>query len=152
MTRLIRSISAVVLTATIAVACSDTVAPADLTVGDLAGAWNATKLEFTNVANSAQVFDLVANGGTFTLTLQSNGQFNGTQSLATLNETFSGTVTVSNAVLTLTDTDSGEVTTFTITAYDGSTITMHSNSNVSWDFGFDGSDEEASMVIVLQKQ
>jgi len=148
--RLVGSISTAALAATLAVGCSDTVAPADVTVNDLVGAWNATQLQFTNVANTAQVFDLVANGGTFTLTLQSNGSFSGTQSLAGQTENFSGTVTVSNAVLTL--AEATETLAFTITAYDGSTITLHSNTNVSWDFGFDGTDEDASMVIVLQKQ
>ena len=148
--RLVGSISAVALAATLAVGCSDTVAPNEVTLDDLAGNWSATSLEFTNVANTSQVFDLVANGGTFTLTLQSAGTFSGAQSLAGQTETLTGTVSVSNGTLTLTET--GETLSFTITAYDGDTITIASTTNVSWDFGFDGQDEEASITATLQRQ
>jgi len=148
--RLVGSISAVALAATLAIGCSDTVAPNEVTLDDLAGTWNATTLKFTNVANTAQVFDLVANGGSFTLTLSADGTFSGTQSFAGQNLPLSGTVTVSNGVLTLVET--GETSTFNITAYGGDTITIASSSNVAWDFEFDGQDEEASVTATLQRQ
>ena len=44
-------------------------------VEDFAGTWNATFMEFTNLANSAEKFDLIVEGGSLSIQIASTGDY-----------------------------------------------------------------------------
>lgn len=147
-----RLVAVAAVAVAVAVGCSDSTAPEDLTLEDLVGTWVASAFRYQATANPAQQFDLVAQGGAFTLTVTANGTVTGSATLLGETETFTATITVANGIVTI--TDATEVDQFTITAYDGDTITM---TDVSQNFDFtptDGIDNEvpASLTIVATRQ
>ena len=70
MTTPVRSFFAAALA--VAAGCSDTTG---ITTADVVGSWNASVIEFTNIANTAQQVELVAAGATLTLVLDAAGTF-----------------------------------------------------------------------------
>jgi len=146
--KFVRTFSAVALAAAVAVGCSDSTDPADVTIEDLVGTWVASSFTYTADANPAQTFDLVANGGGFTLTVQADGSVTGTQSILGMTDTFNADMTVANGVLTVTTTDvPPEVLTFTFTL-DGNTITM-TDTSAEFDFTLMGNPEVAANLVIV---
>ncbi len=154
--KLLRTLVAPLLAVTFMVDCSDSTdpdsigpesTPEEITAA-LAGTWTATSFVFTNVANSSETFDMIANGGSFTLTLTADGQFTGTLTGPGENETFGGTYVAQGANLILTDElePDSETVAFTLSS---NTLTITGDDE--FDFDEDGTDEAAIMTIVLQR-
>lgn len=136
----------------VSVACGDSNGPdGDLTLADLVGTWSATKFELTKQSNASVSIDLVAAGGSFTLTVSADGAFTGQQSLFGFSDTFSGTVSVSGNVLTLTDSENPADVTEVVASLSGNTLTLTSD-DLAFDFDFDDVDEPANLEAILQRQ
>ncbi|MGD2134544.1 MAG: hypothetical protein PVF27_00215 [Gemmatimonadales bacterium] len=150
--RIARSLTALALAATLTVACDSTTSPEDLTVEDVVGSWTATSIEYTLLADTTQKFDVIANGvASLSLSVQASGSFTFTFVLLGDSDSGTGTLTISNGVATI--TGAGDLDdSYTITAYDGTTLTMEAPS-VDFDFPPpDGVEETASVEVVLQLQ
>ena len=128
--------------ALMAAGCSDSTG---LDVEDLAGTWQAQSVTFTDQAGSAVAVDLIATqGAAFTLTVTADGTAS----------------TIFNDGVGSSDSDSGNMST------DGQTLTLAGDvfvatrngnnltlvdSTEEYDFDGDGSDEAATLTIVLQR-
>lgn len=155
--KLLRTLVAPLLAVTFMVGCSDSIGsdpigpestPEEIAAA-LNGTWNATSFVFTNVANTSETFDLIANGGSFSLTITADGQFTGTLTSPGENETFSGTYVAQGTNLILTDAmepNDPETVSFTLS---GNTLTIDSDD--VFDFDDDGVDEPATSRLVLQR-
>ncbi|HWP38708.1 MAG TPA: hypothetical protein VNL18_14275 [Gemmatimonadales bacterium] len=131
-----------------ALACGDTTG---VSTDSLVGTWNATKFEFSNPANSAQKADLVALGGSFTLTIAASGSYTATfQEPGGAAETVTGTISVQGDTLTVSESGQGSPTRFRASR-SGNTLTLDS-SDEEFDFDDNGTEEPARLVIVLVKQ
>lgn len=128
-----------------AAACSDTSAPMDSFVGT----WNATKMVFTSVADTATKLDVIALGATFRMTLAADSTWRAitTEPLATP-DTTTGTWSAGVDVLTLEETgQSGNIQFQYVMS--GNTVTL---TGGSVDFDFGGGDEPATLSITATKQ
>jgi hypothetical protein len=135
--------------------CTDTIAglleegTEEAVLQVLAGTWNGTKFEFTNKADPAQTFDLIAEGGTLTLTIASDGRYTGQMVMPGETDNISGTLEVQGTNLIMNDdAEPGDpdVMAFTLAA---TTLTLRFDE--SFDFDGDGTDEDASVEIVLER-
>ncbi len=149
--KLLRTLVAPLLAVTFVGGCSDSIGP-DITpeevVAALAGTWNATSFVFTSTANSSVTFDLIANGGSFSLTFTTGGQFSGSLTGLGENETFTGTFVVQSTNLILTDDldPAPETVAFTLS---GNTLTLIIDD--VFDFDGDLVEEPATLSMVLQR-
>lgn len=116
-----------------------------LTAEDLEGTWNATQIVYTNQANASESVDIVPLGGSFTMTVTSDGSvstvFDDGEGSTNSN---SGTFSSTQATLTV----AGEVFQ-AVRSGDQLTLT---NSDSAYDFDDDGSDDPATLVIRLTRQ
>ncbi len=149
--KLLRTLIAPLLAVTFVVGCSDSIGanstPEEVSEA-LTGTWNATSFVFTNQANSSETFDMIANGGSFSLTFSGN-EFSGSFTGPGENETFTGTYVAQGTNLILTDDlepNDPETVGFTVS---GSTLTITEDD--MFDFDDDGFDEPATLTMVLQK-
>lgn len=129
-----------------AVACTD---PTE--VADLVGTWNATVVEFTNLANTAEKYELIGDGGSLTIVVEANEDY--TLSILFPGEPVDvqeGTIAVVGDVLTLSESGQGSPLDF-IFDLSGNTLTMTTN-DVDFDFDDQGGDEPASLRMVLHRQ
>lgn len=124
-----RTLAVVAVAATLAAGCKDS-GPDEVTIADLVGTWVATSFTFANPA-ATQPFDLIANGGGFTLAVSADGTVTGTTTILGTIEAFTTTMTVAGGTITVMDPDvpSEVLYNFTFTL-DGNTITM-SDSNAA---------------------
>jgi len=111
--RLTRAMGFVALTTGLALGCGDEAGtnPTGLTVADVVGSWNGTKWEYQDAANPTLKENIIIFGFGVNITLASSGAYAGTltvpdPSMALCGATlcpvpFSGTVTITNGVLTL---------------------------------------------------
>ena len=150
----LRTLVAPLLAVTFVVGCSDSLSiganstPEEISEA-LTGTWNATSFVFTSEANSSETFDVIANGGSFTLTFTDN-EFSGTFTGPGENETFSGTYVAQGTNLILTgDLEPNDPETFGFTMSGSNTLSITADD--VFDFDDDGVDEPATMDIVLQK-
>ncbi len=147
----LRTLIAPLLAVTFVVGCGDSIG-ADSTPEEvaeaLAGTWNATSFVFTNDANSSETFDLLADGGSFSVTFTTGGQFSGSSTLGGGTETLSGTYVVQGTNLIITDTGETESETIAFTL-SGNTLTLTQDDE--YDFNDDDVDVSATLVIVLQR-
>ena len=130
-----RAIHSVAVTAlTVALACGgDGNGP---NRNQFVGTWDATKLEFTNKANPAQIVDVIAAGATFVASLEADGTY---QIILTVPgqapEVSTGTWSASADILTFQE---GQVSTTQFSwSLSGNTLTL---SGADSDFDFDGDD------------
>ena len=118
---------------TIFVACSDDDEPSTDGISDIAGTWTATKATFNGI-------DVVLEGGSVTLAIQSNGKF--TFAIKRPGKTdmvFTGKLGFDEQWLAVQyDTNPGEYEYYDIT-YDAHNL--HIGANSEFDFDGDGSDE-----------
>jgi hypothetical protein len=128
---------AAALTLASVTACGDSVSPEQL-----AGTYDVTVFEFTNVDNTADKLDLVDLGATITVTISAAGGFSFT--LEGITE--SGTIAVDGSDVTI--TIDGDASTGSINQ-NGDTVTITLNTNVTFDFDEDGTDEDATLRIVM---
>ena len=121
------------VTLTFLVACSDDDEPSTDRVSEIAGTWTATKATFNEI-------DVVLEGGSVTLAIQSNGKF--TFEIKRPEKTgmvFTGKLGFDEQWLAVEyDTNPGEYEYYDIT-YDAHN--MHIGANSEFDFDGDGSDE-----------
>ena len=116
-----------------------------------AGTWDATKLEFTNVANTSQKVDIIALGATFVIVLESTGDYQETLVVpGSAPENTTGTWSVSSDVITIKETGSSGDQQFNW-SLSGNTLTI-SGANTDFDFNGDGVDEPAKLSAVLVKR
>lgn len=125
--------------------------PTELTLQNLAGTWSATKLEWTDNSNG-NTFDLIANGGSFTIIVQETGAYTATFKLPGVpTETLTGTIVITGDLLEIVDdSDPSRTITATTFTFTGDTITFTDPSN-SFDFDFDQQPEAATLVGVLTR-
>jgi hypothetical protein len=127
-------------------ACGDStgVQPADL-----AGTWQITTLEFSAIGGSAAV-DLIGDqGATGTVEIESDGAFTLSVTVLGFTETETGTITVTGNEITL--ASQGDAAQGTISR-NGDTVTIDFDAGVEFDFDDDGTDEPATLRIVMVKQ
>ncbi|MBU8869509.1 MAG: hypothetical protein KOO60_01425 [Gemmatimonadales bacterium] len=131
--KVVRTLWAMVaVTLAMGAGCNDTTSPEDITdleditIQDLAGTWVASSFVYTGVDNPTQQVDLIASGGSFTMTITAAGAFIGTtvyEPMGTL--TFTGTMVVSNRTLIQDFADEDIPTlTWTISDFEGDSLTM----------------------------
>lgn len=115
-----------------------------VTIADLVGTWRATKLEFTNKANTAQKVDLVPLGAQLTIVVESSGRAISTFS-------FQGSTSVDTSQIAIrgdTLLIDGERAVFVLS---GNTLTLTDNEE-EFDFNQDGTQDPAILVAVLVRQ
>ena len=147
--KLLRTLVAPLLAVTVVAGCGDSNGPGtEATINALAGTWNATSLVFTNNANSSETFDLIADGGSFSITFTAAGGFSGSSTFEGDTDTFSGTFEVqgSNLIISETGESGPETIAFTLS---GNTLTLTLDDE--FDFDDDGFDEPATLTITLQR-
>jgi len=116
-----------------------------------AGIWDATKLEYTNTANTSEKVDIIALGATYVIELTSGGDYTATVTPpGGAPEIETGTWSASADVFTLKETGSSGNMQFDYTL-SGNTLTA---SGANTDFDFDGDDvpEPARLSAVLVRQ
>jgi len=151
----LRTLSACAVIAAVAVGCSDSIAPEDITVADLVGAWNATRATFDEVAGTG-TFDMIPDvpGVTMSLTITAAGAYTVTITMpGEADEVETGTATVANGVLTVTPSDPLEDPyTIDIVSLSGDNMTLMFDDE-EWDFTDDSVDNPtaATLTIVLQR-
>jgi hypothetical protein len=129
-----------------AAACGDSTG---VQLADLAGTWNITLLEFSEVGGSATV-DLIADlSGTATIDIESDGAYTLTVTVQGVPETETGTITVVGNEITLAGASDAALGTI---SRNGDTVTIDFDAGVEFDFDDDGSDDPATLRIVMVKQ
>lgn len=130
-----------------ATGCEDTTG---VTILDLVGTWNATKVEFVSTADATVTFDLIANGLMLSTTINSDGTYSGSFTLAGQPpDSFSGTMTVQGTTLVFTEPgEQPDTAAFTL---EGNTLTI-TDTNEKFDFDFDGIEEDATVTTVMVRQ
>lgn len=151
---------AAALVAVIVLGCGD-VAGTDLTLADFAGTWNASQMLWTErQGNPRRSFDFIQNGGAINITFAPNGSVSGSgSSLFTGDFTLTGSVALDGGLLRADlEARAGSLSGPALSLPDefaftlaGGTLTL-SNLQTLFDFGFDGSEEDASFVIVLRRR
>ncbi|MCZ6916815.1 MAG: lipocalin family protein [Gemmatimonadetes bacterium] len=144
----LRTLTAAMLTVAV-IGCSDATTVED--VADLVGTWNAASFLFVSDADPNVTFELIAEGGSFTLVIAADGSYTGNFAMGTEVETFSGTITISGSNLVITDDLDPEDTSTVAFELNGNTLTM-TDSDESFDFDDDGVEEDADSVMVLERQ
>lgn len=125
-------------------ACSDSLAPADV-----AGTWDATSVVFTSVADpSTNSGNVILAGASLSITLGENGSASLTIDDGSGPDTQTGTFSIDGSDLTL--TLNGDVSTGTI-ELNGDTLTVRINTGAQFDFDNDGTDEDATLVVILTR-
>lgn len=125
--------------------------PAGVTLADLVGTWDATSVVYESLDNPLLRFDLVALGGSLTLTVAANGDYTATiQPPGEAPETETGTVTVSGNVIDLNVDGIPETVEFDFTLL-GNTLTMVTESE-EFDFDGDDIDDPARLTVVLVRR
>jgi hypothetical protein len=116
---------------------------------EFAGTWDATKLEFTNVANTSQKVDIIAQGATFVIVLETNGTYQATITVPGQPvDNTTGTWSASAQVFTLKETGTSFVLQFSW-SLSGNTLTI---SGADSDFDFGGGDVPAKVAAVLVRR
>lgn len=117
---------------------------AGVTIADLVGTWNATKLEFTNKANSAQKIDVVPLGAQLRIVVEPSGRAISTLSFQGQTSVDTSQIVIRGDTLVVDD----RRLLFTLS---GNTLTITDN-NESFDFNQDGAEEPATLLAVLLRQ
>jgi hypothetical protein len=121
------------------------------TLATLAGSWKATRAEFVSASNASVRVEIVAQGATLTLTLDSAGTY--TQKIVDpgqAGQTTSGTWSATKDILTLKPAGMTWNIEFDMTLT-GTTLTL-SGGHVSFDVNGDGRDEETLAYLTLARQ
>jgi hypothetical protein len=151
----LRRLSAFGALAAVAVGCSDSVAPEDVTLADLVGTWNATAVTFEPVGGGEGIEVVGELGAALSFTIAASGAYTVTvtapQEQPQIN---SGTMTVANGVITATSTGPGEDPGFLeILAFSGDNLTLFSEDE-DFDFTDDQIDNPtpATMTMVMVRE
>jgi hypothetical protein len=122
-------------------ACGDAVAPEDV-VGD----WTATSFVFTSVADPNESVDVIAAGGSLSVTFDADGTYAIAYTFGGSSDTDGGTYTIDGSDITLGGIDpvSGTI------ELSGDTMTLELLGG-EFDFDDDGTDDPATIRIVLTR-
>ncbi|MGI9546146.1 MAG: hypothetical protein ACR2MM_02830 [Flavobacteriaceae bacterium] len=131
----------------------------DFSISDLVGTWNATDLVFTYSGDAPipdpSFYDLIAEGGTASVTVQSNGRFTLTVNPAGFNsETFSGLMYFEDGEFFAIqfDDDPPDDPTYFGESLVGDIFTLNGGPDTAeWDFDDDGNDDPASVFLRFVK-
>lgn len=115
---------------------------------DLAGTWTAESFVFTSVADPTVSSDLIAQGGSATLTITAQGGTTLTTELMGSTDSDTGTLTVDGELLTM--EFGGDLASGTIHR-DGDRLTILLTTGVEFDVDGDGSDEAATFRGVFRR-
>ncbi len=120
-------------------------------VNDLAGTWEATAYVFTSVADPTQMVDIIAAGGSYSLTIAVDSSFT-TRFLepGETMETKTGSVTVLGSTLTIAKSGQGSPTDFSAVR-DGNAMTLITQDE-DYDFDGDQVEDEATLRVELTRQ
>ena len=151
--KLARTLLSVAITAACLTSCGgdDPTAPEvdGITVNDLVGSWTASSVLYTNSANSAQQFDLVANGGEVRTTVLTGGGARTWVEFGTFSDEWDAQLSISGNTLTSSPVEASRgvrQATFTLV---GNTLTL-TYANSSFDFTLlDGPKVAATEVVVF---
>jgi hypothetical protein len=121
-------------------ACSDSTSPEEL-----AGTYDVTVFEFTNPDSTAEKVDLVDEGAVIEITISAAGAF----TIDVDGDTETGTITIDGNDVTI--TVGGDAATGTIDQ-NGDTVTITLDTGVEFDFDGDGTDDPATLRIVMTRQ
>ncbi len=113
---------------------------------DLVGTWSAFNVIATNPANSSETSDLVALGVSLTFVIEANGRIETIFEFQDIVDRDFGTLTVTDGEFTL--LIEGRPLTGTISRRDD-TLTIDIITGMEWDFGDDGLDEPATMLLEM---
>jgi len=133
------AVASTVLAAGLA-ACSDSTSP-----DELAGTYDATVFEFTNVEDTDQQVDVVDLGAAVEITITAAGAF----TLDVDGDVETGTIAIDGDEVTI--TIGGDASTGTIDQ-NGDTVTINLDTGISFDFDEDGTDEDATLRVVMTRQ
>lgn len=131
----------------------------DFAISELAGTWNATSLTFSFSGQGAvpepSFYDLIAEGGSATLTVQSNGRFTlNVMPMGEPAESFGGLMYFEDGEFFAIqfDDDPPDDPTYFGATLSGNTFSLNGGPDTAeWDFDGDGNDEPASVNLVLVK-
>ncbi len=131
----------------LAIACKDSTG---ITIETLTGTWNATQFQFTNMGDPTETVDIIAFGTAFTIVVAAGGDYVATfREPGELPESEQGTISVVGDVITISESGQGSPTPFSAVR-NGDTLTL-TNTDEEFDFDEDGTEEPASLRIVLRK-
>ncbi len=115
---------------------------------DLVGTWTASWAVATNPANPSETADLLAMGVSLTFVIEANGRIETIFEFQDIVDRDFGTFTVTDGEFRL--VIEGRPITGTISRRDD-TLMMHIITGVEWDFGDDGLDEPATLLLEMQR-
>ena len=121
-------------------ACSDSTSPEEL-----AGTYDVTVFEFTNADSTAEKVDLVDEGAVIEVTITAGGAF----TVDFDGDAETGTIVIDGDEVTITvgsDPASGTID------QNGDTVTINLDTGVEFDFDEDGTDDDATLRIVMTRQ
>ncbi len=127
----------------VSTACSESLAP-----DDIVGTYDATTMVFTSVADPNTTADVLAMGYTFTIQFNANGTLSTAFTLGGSTDTDSGTYMIDGSNFTL--TIGGDPSTGTISK-SGDRLTIMLMTGVEFDFNDDGTDEPATLRLVVER-
>ncbi len=139
-----RSLTAIAV-GLVAVACGDATG---LDPEDLAGTWNATWAVATNPADPSETADLLVIGVSVTFVIEATGRVETIFEFQDIVDRDVGTLTVTDGEFML--VIEGRPVTGTISRRDD-TLMIHIITGVEWDFGDDGLDEPATLLLEMQR-
>ena len=115
---------------------------------DLVGTWSTFTAIATNPANPSETADLVAIGVSLTFVIEASGRVETIFEYQDIIDRDVGTLTVTDGEFTL--VIEGRPLTGTISRRDD-TLTIDIITGMEWDFGDDGLDEPATMLLEMQR-
>jgi hypothetical protein len=149
----LRKLSAFVMLAVVAVGCSDSTAPEDVTLADLVGTWNATSATFDEVAGDGLIEVIGTFGVSMSITIASSGAYTITVTVpGEAPDVETGTATAANGVITATPSAPGEdPEVIQIRSLSGNDMTLYF-ADEEFDFNDDGTETDATLTVVLRRQ
>lgn len=120
--------------------------------GNLQGTWTATKWEYVNQANTSQKVTAGSLGATVTLAIAAS-TYTITYTIPGLGtQTVSGTYTTSGNTFIITENGSSDPEHVTFSFSNGNNTLTMTDTETNYDFDSDGTDEPATLNMVLTRQ
>ena len=133
----------------LSVACSDSGTDAGKELAPLLGTWRAQALAISNKANPSQSFDMIQEGGEFTLSILASGQYIATLRVFEQPAVEMGRITVSGSSFTITPTSHDGPSTSGTWRFQGDVLVL--DGDTEFDFNQDGTRQPASAHFELYR-
>jgi hypothetical protein len=133
----------------LSMSCSDSGTEAGKELAPLVGTWRAEVLRISNKANPSQTFDLIQEGGEFTLSILASAQYVATLRVFGQPAVEMGTFRVSGNGFTITPTSHDGPPTSGTWRFQGETLVL--DGDTEFDFNQDGTRKPASAHFQLQR-